>query len=372
MNKYLTLVDAAVIPNGFVKGMTKALDLGDIHGALLRTGRVVKMYPPADQQFEPEYDVVVEDFSNHGVSNCYTLYRCKVANLFGGVADYSHWTPRASAADRTNSREKFTDESRVLVLCLNGQMYHGNGIIVGALNHPNRKPPTQQGHHYSWMFNGVSQNVDDDGQYTLSFMGKTADDGKLANTADKNASGSTLAFTKDGSVKIHTAESAQYLHFNHDSKVVDILADTDFKVTSNGTVNVKASKDVNIASDTAAMALKAANLITTTSAGVHLGNATDAMLLASTYRTQEQTLHNQISAAMATIATALNVAATALTGASAAHAAPIVGPIIGAPLLTTAATQLITAATSALQVQAAIATFEAGAPLYLSNKNKLD
>lgn len=370
MNKYLTLADAAIIPNGFVKGMTKNVELGDIHGALLRTGRVVKAYPPADKQSEPEYDVVVDDFSPHGVANRYTMYRCKVANLFGGTADYSFWTPRVTdIADKKNEQ---SDESRVLVLCLNGQIYHGNGIIVGSVNHPNYKFQKDEGHQYVWQFNGVRQTVDNDGQYTLSFKGATDIKGNLTDKADSKASGSTLTFTKDGSIKLHTAGSAQYIHANHDSKVIDVLADTDFKVTSNGTANVTAAKDVKVTSSEGAMAFKAAKLITTTSAGVHHGNATDAMLMGTTYRTQEQTLHNQITAAMTTIATALTAAGAALTAASAAHATPVVGPIVGAPALATAATQLITAATSALQVQAAITAFEAAAPTYLSKKNKLD
>lgn len=344
MNKYLTGFDNSVTPHGFENSFLRGLSASDMHGVLLRTGRIVKYWEPTEQRTEPEYDVAVDDYSAHGVSNRFVMYRCRMSCGFGSAADFVRWTPRVS---ESSAVAKLGSESRVLVLCVNGRMATGSAVIVGALPHHDNQFDRNKGHHYAWQFNGLKTEVDKAGQYRLIFNGATKADGTIEDSADPNASGATFQITKDGSIKLFTKDESQFIDFNHSQKTVSLTSDKEMKLTSRSA------------------------LIKTDSTGVHLGSATDDMVKGTTYRAQEAVMNNTIANAMQVLSATLTPLMPAITAAAADPGLMAVSAAAASGMAAAgAAIAAIQAAAAAMS--AAVSGFEKQSAAYLSTKNKLD
>ncbi len=369
----------------------------------LRLGRIIKVHSPSDDANRNktfyEYDVMVDDGSENKPSTRFVLSHCWMLSQFGGAADFTRWTARELQSDRhDSSKEGLGYGSRVLVLCINASSF--GGIILGGIQHVlGEKDEKDKGHHCIWQFNGIRAEVDKNGELHLSYNGKS--DEKGATSVAEDVKGTSFHLLADGGAKLHTVGEEQFLFVDHASHVVSIQADTDFKVLSNGTFSFESKTDSmwNVGASLAitsqgnallethgAMDLKAAELIRTTSAGVHLGNATDDMVKGTTYRMSEATLHQTmfggmqtLFAGLTTIASALATAAATINVATVLHKIPVVGPILGSiPLqaagiaIGVAAGGAGAAAGGAQTVATALQSFEAQAASYLSLKNRLD
>lgn len=390
----------------------------------LRFGRVIRAYKPGET--EPrntnftEYDVLVEEGSEDRAVTRFVLPRCLAMSAFGGVADFSRWTPRV--AENFADTKDFGLGSRVLVLCINGSAY--KGIIIGGVQNAGNSAATKVGavekdskdlgHHATLQFNGIRFEVNNDGELNITFKGATNPDNSLTESADPEASGTTLQITKDGNFKVFTKDDKQHILIDHANKVIDVLADTDWKVLSNGTFNLESKKDTNLViggqcstqaqkdvivkSATGTYSLEAMGALTFTtntagvtvnanvgtvrinSLGVYCGAAAvDAFIKGTTYRLSETAMHTAMMAALATLSAAGGAVAGAggaLSGAGGAMAIPVAGAIAAGPIISgagaalTTAGGLITGAAAALT--AAISAFEAATVSYLSLKNFTD
>lgn len=380
----------------------------------LRLGRVTKVYDPKDQpnnrnQKYYEYDVMVDEGSEHRPSSRFTLNNCIMLSQFGGVADYSNWTPRPLAQDKHDAtKEGIGFGSQVLVLLVNGSTF--GGVILGGIQHMlGAGDDAATAHIFDWRFNGIRQTVNDDGEYHVVYTGKSKEDG--TSDVDSAVIGTGTHFLKDGGWKVNTKDEEQFIFVDHASHIVSVQAKDDLKILSNGTftwesakaatlkvgdkLEITAQADIVVTSSTGKLDIStvgdqsfsaSAGLIKTTSLGVHLGNATDAMVLGTTYRLGETTLMNGLMAGIQTVLASLTTAGASLTAAGAslsaaggAMAVPIVGAVAAGPIVAaaggtvTAAGAAVTAALAGLTAQvAAITAFEAAAATYLSLKNKLD
>ncbi|CAB4127405.1 hypothetical protein UFOVP75_180 [uncultured Caudovirales phage] len=368
----------------------------------LRFGRVVNVYlpdNPANQNKHfTEYDVLVEQGSEHEEASRYFLPRCCVLSDFGGAADYSRWTPRPMDPSKKKDPD-FGDASRVLVLCVNASTF--NGIILGGIQHSKGVPDNKDdGHNAISVFNGITTSINKDGEWTLTYGGAT--DALGVTQVAKDVAGSKFRLTKDGSISFSTSGDNQRFTLDHAKKETNLLTDQALRIASNNIVDIQSKSDFTMGiggkwsvgvsgeidfSTDSSMNFRADSLITTDSAGVHFGSANNQMMLGTNYRTSQAILNATQQAGWTTIASQIGIAGGLLASAGGAFATvatldstPIVGPVLGAIPMAAGAAFVSSAAAILTAVAAAIpalmvtplATFESTAPDYLSNKNLLD
>jgi phage baseplate assembly protein gpV len=157
--------------------------------------------------------------------------------MFGGVADYESWTPRKAkinplGVDPRNNQTNpsgFEPGSQVLVLCLNGNSQYG--VIIGGVPHTNGAKQQEKGVSWVRRFNGVTMQIDDDGQFILSFAGATEANGERRGSADETAAGSTMTFAKDGGIKLETKDGQQSVHLDHANNKIAVRANAELEIT---------------------------------------------------------------------------------------------------------------------------------------------
>lgn len=226
-----------------------------------------------------EYSVYVQYRSN-GVMAAKLYENCVLVNQFGGLADQETFTLRfeKNPSTRQKGMTKLGKGSKVLIACINGETERA--VIIGGVRDPqdSDKDLKDNGHNYHWLFNGVSLDVNKDGEVTLKYSGATDIDGKTS--ADSSKTGSLITLDKDGHVIIKHR------------------------------------------------------------AGVLTGEATDHTLLGESYRKEQQKMHNQLLSLINTLKGLLQTAGAALTTASTTAIPPFTPPVAVAPAgvaLTTAA-----------------------------------
>ena len=213
--------------------------------------------------------------------------------------------------------------------------------------------------------------INKDGELQVRYRGATKVDGTLSDDADAVAENSTVIFTKEGGIKMYTPEEKQFIHLDHKNKKLDILVDEEWHVKVNkklvfemdDTMQVTGKKTCTIEMD---------DKVFIKSAGVHVGGASDAWMLGSTYRQNEGMMNQKLSGFMNALNSLIMTAATNLQIASGLHKIPIAGPIAGSVPLQLAAVALQSAGPLFAQMASAITTFESSASSYLSTKNKND
>lgn len=112
--------------------------------------------------------------------------------------------------------------------------------------------------------------------------------------------------------------------------------------------------------------------VTITSQGVTIGEGTDKMLLASTYRKAENNLHQQLESQLQTLQNQLSQVATGLLTVGSLHSVPISGPVAGASILQTCGKTLLKAVSTLGKMESALKEFEKSSDSYLSKKNLND
>jgi hypothetical protein len=172
--------------------------------ASLRIGVIKQIYDIENEantsKSNVEYDVLVfQQDQNKGVIP--TVYRgCVTMDSIGGIADFHEYVKSTPTDGKTKS-PKADDGSYVLLLCIDGTS--SRGVIVGALPHHNRKstlPNLKGSKHLEGEYNGLRYKINKDGEFTLTFKGKTDKKGK---PLDATKSGSQIKMEKDGSVEIN-------------------------------------------------------------------------------------------------------------------------------------------------------------------------
>ena len=126
-----------------------------------------------------EYDVL-SFIQDKDLASSPAIYpRCIMADSFGGVGDFFEFKKREPSKDiLKDSSFDLKDGSMVLLLSSNGNAE--SGVIIGAIQHTNRKTTLtkEAGHHLEGEFNGINWQVNKDGELTITYKSKTDNKGK--------------------------------------------------------------------------------------------------------------------------------------------------------------------------------------------------
>jgi hypothetical protein len=368
----MELNDGTIIPSYLgVQNTAEMPESGEAFGNLpIRVGAIKDIIYPTDARSVSkkfiEYVVSVQYRNGSGVPVTAEYANCYVASLFGGASDKFHYTLRADKDKQVN----IGAGSKVLLLCINGETT--NAVIIGGIRDGSSpdKDDKAKGHHLLFEFNGVRAEINDDGEFVMSFAGATQADGSLRSGTDASASGTSITFKKNGDLSLA-----------HGSETVTLdRAGGSWKIDASMEVNLSGSAGVNV--DT-----KGATKITSV-VGTKIGGdaAVDSLIKGTTYRAAETAKHSTMASGLATmlagltaLATLMGTAGGLLQAVSVAHKVPVAGPIVGSVPLQAAATALLNAVGAISSIAAgvgtlttAISTFEAGTPTYLSLKNTTD
>jgi hypothetical protein len=303
---------------------------GDVfNNTRLRMGEVQEIvYPNEAKSLSKkfvEYSVYVQHRSRTGTSVGKMYNHCVLVSTFGGVADQFHFMLRA---DTTPSTKKKGSNglglgSKVLLLCINGE--HSNAVILGGLRDQSEKKSgfgdkeaKDLGHYAYFNFNGVAAYIDNDGQFLLSYNGKTKVDGTT--DVDKKSRGTRMAFLKDGSWNINTRDpndpennQEQFIFLDHANHNTVHQAKDSWTLQVGGPAKVKADS------------------------GLKVGDATDHMLLGESFRQEQKAMHSQLK-------NLLQQAAVQLNSAGINMGTPISGAVQAGPQIVAAANLILAAA----------------------------
>lgn len=347
--------------------------MGEFTSMNLYLGEVRKIIYPTDptsvtKQFI-EYSVTVQYRRGNGPAASVDFSNCLPANLFGGIADKFRYTLRA-ATQKPAQNEVFSDGSKVLLLCLNGES--SKAYILGGIADPTDSPDQMSdGHNVFFEFNGTQVTINDSGELQVMFRGKTQIDGTLDSSAVAAAEGTKVFFDKNGGVKVSTPSDAQFVYVDHQNKKIDVLADTEWHVKVNGKLKFETGDQISI-NGSSGMDVTTSNNITMNSSGVLVGGATDKWPLFTTYRIAQQTMDSSSISLLTTLSSLIATAGATLTTAGGVMVTPVAGAIAAAPAIAAAGAALTAAGPIFAALASAITSFESGAATYESLKNKND
>jgi hypothetical protein len=392
----MILHDGTVIPSYFgVESMGVAsAGQNTFLNQSLRLGEVREIHYPGDKKNLSgkvvEYEVAVQQQEGSGPAATVTYPNCIAVNLFGGVADKLRYTYR-KATNPVASKATVSNGAKVLVLCVNGSSRRAY-IVGGVTEIPDKDDLEKKddGHNLAFEFNGIGFGIDREGQAKLTFRGATKIDGSLDESAgaDEANGPTTVELLKNGNFTLYTKDSKQSLTLDHENKKAAFVFDEawevsvagrvqerygeDWTLESGGATSIKSTGSVAIESSTSTWTARSAGQSFIKSAGLQVGMATDAMMKGTTYRVAETALHSQLLAALGTLAGVLGSAGGSMSAAAVPMAIPIIGPVVAAPMLGAVGAQLTACIGIIGQMVAAISSFEAQAPTFLSLVNKND
>lgn len=172
------------------------------HNVALRLGIVKTIYKVEDEKNVDkdtiQYDVLCfQQDKDKGITPI--IYKnCITIDSFGGIGDFFEFIKTKP----TNGEDKLKaeDGSYVLLLCIDGTS--SRGIIIGSVPHHNRKSTLLKAKdkHMEGEYNGLRFKINDDGELTITFKGKTDNKGK---PKTPKSGGSQIKMEKDGSVEIN-------------------------------------------------------------------------------------------------------------------------------------------------------------------------
>src|ERR1035437_1303647 len=289
----MILGDGTVVPSYFsVESMGITKPRTQFNSFSLRQGEVLEIIYPTDvksltKTFR-EYKVLVQQRDGSGPMSGVVYQNCMVANLFGGTADRFRYSLRAQGVPPAKG-EVVGDGSKVLLLCVNGETRRA--YIVSGLNEESTTSPVASpedktlGHNEFSEFNGVRVEVNDTGEYTLTFNGATNNDGTPRSDVTPGAPGSLLKFSNDGSINIQ--QGLQSILLDTPNKKIVITSDQyDVKIDTTGTKLGDA-------------------------------NANDAMYLGTSHRNLDQTMNTSLT-------TELGILSGLITALAASRATAVV------------------------------------------------
>jgi hypothetical protein len=332
-----------------LEGWGDALPL-NMSNFALRFGEVQEVvYPDSDKSLSKrfvEYSVYVQEmWGAYGGGRVYT--NCVLLNSLAGLADIETYALRATPTASSDPGGDAGHGSKVLVLCINGN--ERCAVILGGVRDQadesesgktdGKNAAKALGQFYKWRFNGLSFDVNDDGELTITFNGKTKDDGAADDSVEDGAPGAQVQILKDGSILQATASGNESWKLDHKNKKV---------------------------------AGKADQFTFDHKKGVKIGQATDKMMLGSTYRDAETLMHNTMDQILLYMEEFMTAAGAQLTAAGGSMAVPIVGPVVASPNVTSTGAQMVALSQMIGQFRQAIQDFEAKKAQFLSATNSLD
>jgi len=201
----IELPDGTTLPSYLTVGQQPrgggSSSLSDI---TLRPGEVVAAFSPTDPanrdlntKNKQWVYVVNVSYRNGAGARSVVPYRCTVGDMFGGLGDHLRYTVRPTDA---SNKGAFSKGAQVLVLCANGDK--SNALIVGAMRNSNDKRADPSDTFLDFQFNGVRASIDRDGALSLKVPGATKLDGSPADDRDASNKGTSVTFSKDGSIAI--------------------------------------------------------------------------------------------------------------------------------------------------------------------------
>lgn len=270
-----------------------------------------------------------------GVTEGILFYNCRLASYLGSKADKTTFVLRANprAGEQRGSQAGFGNGSKVLIQCLNGESVYP--IIVGGAFDPedkSQKDIPEDELFYQWVYNGISIGINNDGEVTVTYGGKTDADGKT--DVKDSVKGSYAKFAKNGNVVISDNDGKNSVTVDHENKKVVIKRDEAFE----------------------------------------LGDATDKMLLGESFRKEHKKLNTKLQSLSTTLQNLSQQAGQAAATAGGKMAVPLTGAVAAATDVAQVGAFLIAASQIFKQMADAFQAFEnAGIKTnYLSAKNKAD
>lgn len=335
------LDDGTVVPSHMqVEDRAPRFFSGDYFGDVqLHQGEVKEIIWPDDDRSRTkrfiEYNVVVQYF-RQGIGTTRVYTNCVVSNGLQGLADLEYWTLRAypSSGDGKNNQPTVKNGSKVLLLCINGQTNFP--IILAGMFDPTddtqKDSDLKNKHFYKWRFNGITFEVDDDGQLKIVYTGKSDEKGDTK--VDDSVAGSFILLDKDGNVSIQDSDGKNQFLVDHKNGKIIIKRDNAFE----------------------------------------LGAATDKMLLGERFRKAQKQLHSDLQIQFATTSKLVQQASTAAISAAGKMIVPISGAMSAAVDFAQVGALFLTASQSIDKLGKAIQAFEQSNvdTDFLSPKNKID
>jgi hypothetical protein len=239
----------AVLPFGLLQVDQSAFSRGfnrTYKNTALRLGIVMNSYPVGNEKnvskLTTEYDVIVNEQNESDGSAAITYRNCLTTDSLGSIADFFERTLRPQTKDSITgnvANTKGQDGAIVLLLCLDGMSE--KGVIIGGINHPDRKTSIAGiGPHLEGEFNGIHVVINEDGSTGLTFKGATGNDGT---PTDSTQGDTTIAIEKDGSFQImHKGVTFRM----EKGGVVSLSAQDAINITTQKSLNVTAQEDISL------------------------------------------------------------------------------------------------------------------------------
>lgn len=170
-----------------------------------------------EENYDPDADIFFYKVEVQSRGLRYFLM-CRQMSRFGDIYNYEEWSPRTQNT-KTIAPLPPNWSTRVgevvVVAHLNGAP--ADGVILGSLRHPGRKPKISSGTmaYYS-EFNGLETTIDDKGAYKLTFKGAPTNTSLLKLISGQKIpqpqynpliSGSYFALSDDGSIELNDGNS---------------------------------------------------------------------------------------------------------------------------------------------------------------------
>ena len=240
------LPNGTVLPHGILGNDTQSMMAGfnkTYRNNSLRMGIVIREYPVTDDnnrsKLATEYDVLVFEQVEDRGSTTITYKNCLSSEGFGSIPDFFEASLRVKEVGGADNSLDTKDQNGavVLLLCLDG--ISEKAIIIGGVNHPDRKTTVvEDTPRLEGEFNGVNIKIEQDGSTSLEFNGATDNDGEII---DDSQGKTKIAIEKDGSFQVdHDAVTIRL-----DRKgVVTITAKDDLNISCKN-AKVTASENVN-------------------------------------------------------------------------------------------------------------------------------
>jgi len=300
----------------------------------IRMGQVVDVIKPEDPRSIGkklvEYDVQVQFRGPSGTAST-TMYRATLADPLGSYPDRARRLLRSSKLNK----EGIGKGAKVLLVCVGGE--RSQAVIITGYRDTVRDSDLGLGDVKlldEQEYNGIGSKISEDGNYALWRSGPKDEDGNVTN---KPKGVPTIKMETDGSLAMSIGSSLEA-----DPDQYFRLDRTDQKA------------------------------LITSPAGLHVGKASDYMMLGTTYRQAESTMDKIVQQAWNDISNTTTACALLFAAAAAKMVVPVTGAVAAAPDLAAIALQLTRIVVAASKAAVALETFEGGAKTYLSTQNKND
>ena len=226
--------DGSVVPSFLSLFSTEPTQDEAFGDNVLRQGEIKEViYPDDDKSFTKQYIeyTIWCQYKLNGVGSGRKYFGAIIMNDFASLADKTcqilrvnpkAGQPKANDKDQ-NAPSGLGLGSKVLFLCINGETAFP--IIIGGL--PDPKDQSQKAVdlkdgevQYTTEFNGITTEINKDGEYTLTYGGKTDIEGKT--DVDDDVRGTFINFDKDGGLTFSDQKSDNSLYINHQDGQVEV------------------------------------------------------------------------------------------------------------------------------------------------------